>query len=64
MSTFVLVMFWVYLFCAVVALFNLVGGHPRNVEPRDVGFDCADLIISLALTAWAAYLKWGTWGTT
>ena len=60
MSAFVLVMFWVYLFCAVIALFSLMEEHPREVKPRNVGFDCANFITHLAIMAWAAYLTWGT----
>ncbi len=59
MSAFVLTMFWIYAFCALVALIGLLGEHPREQKPRGVGTDCASFIIHLAIMAWAAYLTWG-----
>ena len=60
MSAFILTMFWIYLIVSVLALADLlVSDYPRIEKPRAVGFDCARLILNLAIVAWTAYLLWG-----
>jgi hypothetical protein len=60
MSAFLTVIFWVYAFCTIVGLVNLMGEHPRIIKPASVGFDCASFIIHLVILGWGGYLLWGT----